>query len=341
MSNALSTFRVLSTYPESDSKDVALSVEIKIMFNTDVDINTVNGGISVIAQNEEIPVKGILSYDNNRTISFKPATPLKPGTIYTVFVKTTIKNILGVECRAHSFIFKTKTETELGIPVLLEPAEGAMVKTVPELTWQSVKDAIGYDVEISVSKDFATKVWNGTVNCAPEVDNNRVVFITPDRQLREDTIYFWRVRPFTVVTDNNGTRYPKGVWTEPNRFVINSDNVSVIAPEDEPYIDPAFEEDGEPVIELIDSFPENKFSNVGVNLKTIAIRFKGIIDPLKIDPRKWIVEGQHVTEDQNLEDYGVTDSMNTSHHRLVDGRWFVSVDEEKNETIIMFQPVKL
>lgn len=336
MSNTLSTFRVLSTYPQHDSKNVPLLTVIQIMFNTDVDVNTIGNGITVIAQDEDIPVKGSLSYDSNRTVSFKPTIPFKPDRIYNVLVKGSIKNILGVECRSHNFVFRTKTEAELYIPSLLFPSEGSMIKSAPSFKWQGVENAVGYEIEASISEDFATKAWNSIVN---SVDSEELS-ITPDKAFRENTIYFWRVRAFAEKKDSPELEYQYGAWSAPYRFIISDDKSSVIANEDEPYIDPAEQEEQQLVIET-KTFPEKGFSNVSTNLKTISIHFDGIIDPFSIDPRRWTVEGDHITEDINIDDYGVTDSISKSNHRLADGTWFLSVDEERQESVIIFQPDKL
>lgn len=330
----IKVFRVTSTNPANFQKEVNTVIDIKIQFNTDADTKTLSNGITVLSKNDSEVVHGSTSY-NNRVLTFRPSVPFKQGIEYDVYIKSSIKNILGMSCKAYSFSFTTKVGVEYTSPVLIYPSNESILDGTPEFKWNTISDTLGeeaesYNIEVSIDEYFNEIKYNTTV-----YSNS----VRPDNEFATGVLHFWRVRGVKY----SGSEISYGLWSDVQRFII-AKNIQVgIVEEDGTFIDPAFDDLPEIAHEVLRVFPEKDFSNVALNLKTIFIEISGLLDISTIDPRKFYIEGTHMTEDLNLEDYDpeADQDIDEVNHLYLDGTWSIVLDEDINSTFILFQPYKL
>jgi hypothetical protein len=329
-------FQITNTTPSPNSEEVDVLSEVRLSFNTDVDVKSLRNGLTIIGREENDIILGTVTYDKNRTVIFKPAIPFKASTTYDVYVKSSIKNILGMRCKPFSFNFTTKDTIQFSKPILKYPANESISNTTPEFVWEEVINeenikADLYEIELSKSEYFDTNYW---VTQTPEL------MVQCDTEIEPGILLFWRVRALNK--DSNGN-LNYGQWSDVFRFIIAKSIMAPIVEQDGEYIDPAY--DDLPPIDnyLLNTFPEYNFSNVGTNLKTIYVEINGLIDISTINPKTWVLDGNHVTGNINIDDYDPeeNDDDDEVNHRYLSGKWFVVLDEDNNKTVILFQPDKL
>jgi len=102
---------------------------------------------------------------------------------------------------AWSTIFTFKVPAVPAAPALSSPGSGVTVTSVrPQLDWNSVAGADRYQVQVSTSSSFGTKVVDATVTSGTS--------FTPTSDLARNTTYYWRV---TATNDVAGTSPPSTV----------------------------------------------------------------------------------------------------------------------------------
>lgn len=239
-------FNVVSSSPSPNAEDVALNSEVRISFNIDVNRQTISGGISVQERVGSVPINGVIIYDNNRTISFKPSIQLKTGIVYDVYVKSSIKSVLDVPCNAFNFSFKTKVDELIDGPVLISPnnlsllvyEEGVdideqVVKVVDSVnntdeevngsefqdlsslitrlhyvrfSWHSSKNANGYAIEVSESETFNVLTWSTAILVPQEAGSTRIIKELSSEPLKPNTLYYWRVKAYTSIVSPDSSQ---------------------------------------------------------------------------------------------------------------------------------------
>ena len=332
----INIFQISSTNPVAMSENVCTDINIKMTFNLDVDSRTIVNGISVSKQGFPDAIRGSLSYDSTtKTVSFIPAIPLQPSTIYDVVVRSTIQNILGVACKAFNFSFTTTSALSLIPPVLSSPVNLSNINTVPLFSWYSTEIATEYEIQISLFDSFSVNSFSTILHHGVST-SEELIEISPSVVLDVGSIYYWRVRALKDVSSPANTII--GSWSEEYRFSIVAELEPILNPDDEiaDYIDDYVE--GKI---LLSTFPEEQFSNVGTNIKAIHAIIDGIVDLLEIDPRKMFIEGKHITEYENYIAYDPDETytnFNNIHHGEVQGNWTIIIDEIKEKTYIIFQP---
>jgi hypothetical protein len=329
----IKVFQVTRTTPSPLAEGVNTILDIELSFNTDVNVKTLDGGIAVISRNENNVVLGTISYNRNRIVSFKPAVPFKPGTTYDVYVKSSIKNILNMNCKPFSFSFTTQTMVQFDKPMLTYPSNESILNSTPEFRWEESIDvdnnvASKYEIQLSKSEYFETSYWMA------ETSQNS---IQSDIEIDTGVLLFWRVR--VISYDTNGNIIP-GSWSDVYRFIVAKSIKAPIVEEDGDYLDPAYEDLPQISNDLLKQFPEVNFSNVGTNLKTIYVEINGLLDISTINPKTWTIEGNHITGDTNLDDFD-GDIDGEVNHNFLSGQWFIVLDEDTETTYILFQPNKL
>lgn len=328
--------------PANGETKVSPSTDIRVTFNLDVDMKSIVDAITVLDYNSKQPVIGSLSYDRFRTLIFIPAHPLHTSTTYQVVVSSKVKSILGQSLRGMECSFTTGTSTNLDVPLLISPALSSSSPGTPTFTWSSVTDAVGYFIQVSPSELFPTISWETQLNC-PKETTTRQVSVIPEIQLDEMTTYYWRVKAINDILPTDPD-YCEPAWSEVYRFYIVRENNPILVPEDISQ-DPLFGIIAPPSLKVNTTFPEDKFSNVGCNINTLWAEIEGIIDnPTRLDPRKWLVEGRHVLDNDNFYMYDPTAKTKVTvnvNHGQVTGRWSVIIDSDNNKSYIIFNPDKL
>lgn len=129
-----------------------------------------------------------------------PASLLNIGTAYYWRVNAVNGNGTG----QWSARWRFTTISLPAVPVLVSPANGAtQVILTPGLSWGTVPDAAGYNLNISLDSNFSTVILT-----AGNITNN--FFNVPSALLNINTVYYWRVNAYNTL----GT----GQWSPDFRF---------------------------------------------------------------------------------------------------------------------------
>ena len=97
---------VTAKSPAASSSNVALNKVISVSFNQAMDAATINSTSFTLKQGT-ISVSGIIAYQGT-TATFKPTSPLTPGTIYSASLSTDVKSSAGLALEAiNSWTFST------------------------------------------------------------------------------------------------------------------------------------------------------------------------------------------------------------------------------------------
>lgn len=186
---------VVKTVPMNMSVDVETSTDISIVFNTDINPDSLQNNIVVWAVGSESKIDGAVFY-KDRVATFKPAQPLSPGTTYTVTVvgdanledghHQGVLSILGYPMAGmYTFTFTTASVDVLPAPTLLSPANFTVIGIDQvRFSWLSVPGAEFYDVQLAASPDMEPLLWQTTTT---------ETAVVPDYSFQAGN-YFWRVR---------------------------------------------------------------------------------------------------------------------------------------------------
>jgi subtilisin-like proprotein convertase family protein len=189
----------------------------------------------------EVLTAGSLGFSN--PVSLELTGDLPPGAVAT-FSKTTLNpgenstlNIdLSGATQKGTFVFNVQA-TATGSPVLVRPitlhlisndfsaltlqtpADGLNEQALTQtLRWNTVPDAITYDVQFSNSPSFATILASKTET---SIDSFKIPFL-----LEKGQAYYWRVRPRNECGAHD--------WTEPFFFSTFAENCTVASANDLP-----------------------------------------------------------------------------------------------------------
>lgn len=267
--------KVVRSYPGNLAKEIPNNVVIKVDFNTDLDRDNI---VPYFQITDELGnrIEGQVAY-NERTISFVPKRIY--GSSQTVRVTIVgddlsgkgigIRSVLGERMRGNfSFSFTVAAVPQLPAPNLVYPRNQTVIDKQPTFRWEPVDNAEYYQIEVSKSNTMNPVLWPH--NAA----EYRVYDVSEDLDPQdefEDGIYYWRVR---AVNAHSGP----GEWSLISIFnkdtivegtVVDEDTLPPYMPEYE-----EFDDEGD-YIEILEVFPEDGFSNVGLNLKTMYVRVLG------------------------------------------------------------------
>lgn len=264
--------KVIRTYPRNLAKDIPNNAKITVDFNTDLDRDYVDQHFHVYDA-DGARIKGTTTY-NERSIVFTPDKPF--ASLQTVRVKIIgddlsgkdigIRSVLAERMRGDFHISFTILATPLlAAPVLLSPIDQSVIRRDPTFKWERVTNAHHYQMQVSVSNTFNPILW-------PEKPTEHKVYdstepLDPGIEF-EDGMYYWRMR----AVKQDGT---EGEWSQV--FIFNKDTQveGKVSEEDVVPDLPFFEQDEEDFIEILAVFPEDAFSNVALNLKTIYVHVLG------------------------------------------------------------------
>ena len=264
--------KVIRTFPRNLATDISLKAIIKIDFSTDLDRDHIEPYVQVFTEDGQ-RLSGKAEY-NERTISFTPTQSFSSHkTIRVVIVgddlsgkNKGIRSVLGERMRGnHTISFTTVRVPQLPAPVIKGPIDQSIISTHPSFDWEVVEGARHYQIEVSTSNMMNPVFW-------PAREDAHVIFesglpVSPDVEF-SDSNYYWRVR--AVASD--GT---VGEWSTISQFYLDTQKKGTVSADDVveiPFVDTTEYEQG---FEVLSVFPENKFSNVATNLKTIYIHLLG------------------------------------------------------------------
>ncbi|MBC7194648.1 MAG: Ig-like domain-containing protein [Caldisericia bacterium] len=117
--------KIISTKPENNQVDVPIDTEIVVKFDRNINKNSVNSKNFIVQEGSNL-IQGNLSYNESEfSIVFKPISPLKRGTGYTVTLKKNIKDINGNNLPSdYIFTFRTISTTIDYVNVFFDKDEG-------------------------------------------------------------------------------------------------------------------------------------------------------------------------------------------------------------------------
>lgn len=293
---------ILSVDPANYATDVGVSSSIQIEFDIDLDTRYVDGNFTLTTTYNEV-VECRTSY-RKKIVTIVPLEPLSKGTNYVLTVKGDgnleddvddgIKSIIGVTM-AGSFIsrFMTERTDMLPVPLITSPVNNTIIKETPVFAWEAVEGATHYDVEISKSNTFSTKIF-------PSVDSIRITSptLSPNVEM-PDGIYYWRIR--SVGGINN-----KGAWSSVMQFNLTTEALGQIAAGDSAFVDATDDVSftGAMELEQIETFPKDLEIFVPTNVANLYFRMLGDINLADIDVDSLQLEGVHVSGDFDEESHG-------------------------------------
>jgi Tol biopolymer transport system component len=130
--------------------------------------------------------------------------------------RTAAVNYLGAVGRWSSPREFTYDTTPPAAPTLRSPTVGAPTRdTTPRLSWNPVRDAVAYEVEISASAAFDTLIFSMG-------ETNRTSFGVP-LNLTLESAYFWRVRAVDAAGNVSAD-------SQSGRFIVTADTATPRAP---------------------------------------------------------------------------------------------------------------
>lgn len=293
---------VLSVSPKAYATDVGVSSSIQIEFDIDLDTRYINDNITLMTANNEI-IEGRTSY-RKKVVTFIPLEPLAKGTNFVLTIKGDgnledgvdegIKSIIGATM-AGSFVsrFMTEKTDMLPVPQIISPTNNTIIRKTPVFAWEPVEGALHYEVEISKSNTFSTKIF-------PTVDSIRIAnpTLSPNVEM-SDGIYYWRIR--SVGGINN-----KGAWSSVMQFNLTTEALGQIAAGDSAFVDATDDVTftGTMELEQIETFPKELEIFVPTNVANLYFRMLGDINLADIDVDSLQLEGVHVSGDFDDESHG-------------------------------------
>jgi hypothetical protein len=294
--------QVINTLPQNYSTNVDVESIINIFFNTDIDRSHITDSVFVTDVNmNKINVQ--IAY-NNRVITISPEPRFAPGMKYVITLiggtdadgrPLGIRSILGEPLETdYQFTFTTTANAALDAPRGIFPENQVAIQTQPYFQWEPVSGAAGYQLKVSTSNTLTPVVW-------PENSDTYMVNsagpIYPDYEFPDGT-YYWAVR----AVDQNGK---PGNWSPLYVFNKDSRTLGTQASGDTlpPDAIPFYEEQAPVPVEIVESFPPNGGTNIGVNLMNMYIRVSGHFTQDQINKDMFTMIGKNVDGIHNNPDF--------------------------------------
>lgn len=207
---------VLQTVPKNNATNVSLKSDIRVVFNMDMDPASFEGNLVVQTATGGNKVNGTISY-KDRVVTFTPDSPFEPGTAYVVIIKGDTdfddEHISGVRsilqypmAGVHTFTFTTAATGKLPPPTLKAPLDAVVAGEGLMFMWDTVEGAVSYKVEIGLSPQLDSLIWESYVTSSSVIPNT----VLPEGN------YFWRVQAL----DGDGNT---GLWSEVAAFAVSLD----------------------------------------------------------------------------------------------------------------------
>lgn len=291
---------ILGTRPKQYASEVPVKTQIKVTFQRDMDINTINTSTFQLATNSGEIIEGQITYKKKEAI-FIPDNPLNPDTTYqaTIIGESNpddpkgegIKDILGnMLFGNYTWTFTTEDSKTIEKPTLKEPYNEVFLKNNPvEFSWERPEGAIRFEIQIAKDRNFRAIIW-------PKKESSILdTYVSPNIEL-PDGQYWWRVR--AIDSRRRPSQWSK-VWT----FSIDTLEEGKVSEQDAET--PEIIETGYiPPRELAELFPEKHGSNIDLNLGAIVIKVLGDVDPDEVSHNNLTITGHSITDGTDPQDHG-------------------------------------
>lgn len=218
---------VAGVFPADNATTIDVFTQVILSFSEAVSPTSINGTTLTVGSSSESVTGTFLLVNNNTTLTFTPAQPLRPTTTYTITASTGITDLKGNALTAFSSRFTT------GQPDLTPPA---VAQVVPENGAVEVYTTSPVIVRFSKSMNPATITSNNfkVTHSGGQVDGtivvteqNTIATLTPPALLSEGITY--TVHVTTVVTDPIGNPLPVE-FTSTFTTVSGAPTVAAIGP---------------------------------------------------------------------------------------------------------------
>ena len=319
-------FNVIETKPLNDMRDISVNQIIEIKFSHELNTKSVEGNIFLLRNfsGTEIDkndfninffekVKTKMSY-KNQTIYLQPINQLEKETEYIIYVADQVKNSID------DFLFKdlitnfnTSYEYEYKSPKIIFPEFGRILRGEKLLIkfYNLNSNPEAYKIEISTDKIFNNVILSETI----ENTLDDIIEFKIDEYLKEGN-YYLRVKALN------------GLYSETIQF-FSKDNVSkgeFLGSENE--FDIADNIVVVDELRLIETFPEDGFSNVSTNLNIIYFKFLGKLTFENFDINNSNVIGRLI-DINDLYDGQLE-------HGDVQGNWEIIYDQRYNHSYLIY-----
>jgi len=291
---------ILSIEPRKIDTNVPLDKKIKVTFQRDMNVNTLNTSTFQLEKNNGENVEGSVEY-KDKIAYFTPDTPLEPDTTYQVTLVGDsevedgegegIQDILDNSLYGnYTWTFTTAKSETIKAPQLEEPYNESYLESNPiEFSWERPEGAVRFELQIARDRNFRTIVWPEDQSYISEE------YITPDIEFK-DGQYYWRVR---AIDSRERPSKWSPIWT----FSINTlkkGKVTNEDPEEPEVIDSGYAAPRE----LAEMFPDNHDSNIDLNLGAIVIKVLGEVDPDEVNENNFKITGKALGYADDDESHG-------------------------------------
>lgn len=227
---------VLGVSPGVNTNDATLDAPISAFFVSDIATPTIQTGVFQVLQNGN-PIDGAVKYEAaSRKLSFTPATPLNPNTLYTVLLDSGLADTNGNSLDTpYSWNFTTVTDTVPPLISRINPQAGEIdvpLNALIQAQFNEPMDATTLTTTTVQVLDSNNTPVNGALNY--DVAHRAVVFVAAAPFAANST---YTVRITTGAKDANGNplaapyawSFTTGVATTANglRIIGNYDDVGI------------------------------------------------------------------------------------------------------------------
>jgi len=319
-------FNVIETQPLNDMREVDINQTIEIKFSHELNTKSVEGNIFLLRNFSETEidrndfnidffekVQTKMSY-KNQTIFLQPINQLETETEYIIYVANQVKNSID------DFLFKdlitnfnTSYEYEYKSPKIISPEFGQILRDEKLLVkfYNLESNPEAYKIEISTDKFFENVVLNEAI----ENTLDDVIEFQNDEYLKEGNYYF-RVKAINGLYSETRQFFSK--FNVAKGEYLGSENEFDVA-DDIVIVDE---------VRLVETFPDNGFSNVSTNLNIIYFKFLGRLTFEEFDINNSNVIG-NLIDMNDLYDGQLE-------HGEVQGNWEIVYDQRSNHSYLIY-----
>ncbi len=253
---------ILSTDPINNASGVALNKVVSAVFNMPIDPLSINGTSFLLKEGTNLVVGATLY--NGAMLSFTPSSALKPNTVYTAIISSSLRNFQGVQL-ANDHVW-TFTTAALNAPIVLSTvplnnATNVSLNQVIEANFNMMMDASTIN-PVTFTVKAGANVISGLVTY-----NGTKASFSAFNALSPNTVY--------TVSLARGIRSSQGIALT-NDYVWTFTTASLTAPV------------------VISTNPLNNAVDVLLN-QVISVNFNMSMDPLSLNPSSFIVkEGSNI-----------------------------------------------
>jgi hypothetical protein len=107
--------QVLAVWPSDGSMDAPILTDVRVLFRDSMDGPTITAATFLMTDAGESPVLGTVSYDEDlRQATFLPEMPLEQGSVYTVRLAGSVRDVLG-QALGTDFVWSFRAEAGPGL----------------------------------------------------------------------------------------------------------------------------------------------------------------------------------------------------------------------------------